>query len=214
MGKPSILKLVLDDPNELFVGPTAGTRHVDSPRSVDDVGATLGQSGIERLMQMDSMHATDLVIRLRRATQPSPDLIAQLRAWCECRVDANERIIRTTRRRGRRAMVFALSALAVALAVAWLVQTEAIFGPPGAMRNLLGEAMVIAGWVAMWRPVEMLLFDNVPPNRDNAHLRRLLALPWHLEPPGRWQNDSGTVADVALTQASAASGSESHPGPR
>lgn len=181
MGKPSILKLVLDDPNELFVGPTPGTRHVDSAGSVDDVGATLGQSGIERLMQMDSMQATDLVIRLRRATQPSPDLIAQLRAWCECRLCANERIIRTTQRRGRRAMVFALSALAVALAVAWLVQSEALFGPPGAMRNLLGEALVIAGWVAMWRPVEMLLFDNVPPMRDNAHLRRLLAIPWRIE---------------------------------
>jgi hypothetical protein len=108
-------------------------------------------------------------------------MLDRLRAWCECQLKANERTVCTTRRLGRRGLLFALSALAVALAVSWIIQNEVLFGPAGAMRNLLGEALVIAGWVAMWRPVEMLLFDTIAPVRQNRHLRRLLALPWEVQ---------------------------------
>ena len=44
-------------------------------------------------------------------------------------------------------------------------------------RAVIGEGLLILGWVAMWRPVEVLLYDWWPLARRRALLRRLAAIP-------------------------------------
>jgi len=38
---------------------------------------------------------------------------------------------------------------------------------------VLGEGLVIGGWVAMWRPIEILLYDWWPLRRELADRERL-----------------------------------------
>ena len=39
--------------------------------------------------------------------------------------------------------------------------------------RVLGEGLVIGGWVAMWRPIEILLYDWWPLRREIALRERL-----------------------------------------
>ncbi len=41
----------------------------------------------------------------------------------------------------------------------------------------LGEGLLIFGWVAMWRPVEILLFEHWESHLDHAVLERLAGIP-------------------------------------
>jgi len=44
-------------------------------------------------------------------------------------------------------------------------------------RSITDEGLLILGWVAMWRPAEMLLYDWWPIARHRAVLRRLSSIP-------------------------------------
>ncbi len=49
--------------------------------------------------------------------------------------------------------------------------------PLGVDRAMLGEGLLILGWVAMWRPTEALLYDWWPLAARRALLRRLAVIP-------------------------------------
>ncbi len=65
-------------------------------------------------------------------------------------------------RRARLFLGVGLTALVVFLSLAGLTASLT----PGPWREILREGLVITGWVAMWRPLEVLLYDWWP------HLRR------------------------------------------
>lgn len=44
-------------------------------------------------------------------------------------------------------------------------------------QSILDEGLLILGWVAMWRPIEVLLYDWWPLTRRRAVLRRLAVIP-------------------------------------
>ncbi len=46
-----------------------------------------------------------------------------------------------------------------------------------ALAQGLGEGLLILGWVAMWRPVEILLFEHWESHSDHAVLERLESIP-------------------------------------
>ena len=45
--------------------------------------------------------------------------------------------------------------------------------------DVFGEGLLIVGWVGLWRPAEMLLFDRLESAADRAVLRRLSQIPVH-----------------------------------
>ncbi len=49
--------------------------------------------------------------------------------------------------------------------------------PAGTMRDILREGLVITGWVAMWRPLEVLLYDWRPLVDERRQVQRLLGAP-------------------------------------
>lgn len=47
-------------------------------------------------------------------------------------------------------------------------------GPWTPVREILREGLVITGWVAMWRPLEILLYDWWPLIDERRQIRRIL----------------------------------------
>jgi len=52
-----------------------------------------------------------------------------------------------------------------------------IVGPPVLDRTIAEQGLLILGWVAIWRPAEILLYDWWPLARRLALLRRLQSVP-------------------------------------
>lgn len=73
-------------------------------------------------------------------------------------------------RTGWVALAIAIVAVVVLVGLAGLV-ARVIAGALGAG---IKEALVISGWVLLWRPVELLIYDGIPWRRQRRVLRRLL----------------------------------------
>ena len=85
---------------------------------------------------------------------------------------ALERLARDVRlhfRRAQLALLLGLGVLSLFLTLAQLTLRL----PDGALRQVLREGLVIIGWVAMWRPIELLLYDWWPQLHQRRQLRRL-----------------------------------------
>jgi uncharacterized membrane protein YgdD (TMEM256/DUF423 family) len=78
---------------------------------------------------------------------------------------------------GRTLLVAGTAVLALALLL------RALLGDPGdrAMIVAIGEGLLILGWVAMWRPLEILLFEGLENHQQSALLRRLARIPVDFE---------------------------------
>ncbi|HEU0284513.1 MAG TPA: hypothetical protein VFR52_05150, partial [Sphingomicrobium sp.] len=48
---------------------------------------------------------------------------------------------------------------------------------PEPLGSFLDEGLIIIGWVALWRPVEMLLYDWRPIRREKKMLDKLANVP-------------------------------------
>ena len=52
----------------------------------------------------------------------------------------------------------------------------------GAVSDIIGEGMLIIGWVAMWRPLEIFLYEWVPMRRRCQILAKLSTMPVIVQP--------------------------------
>jgi hypothetical protein len=98
-----------------------------------------------------------------------PDAIARFFAG---RAAAEANAIRELFRSGRTALVIGLAILAFCL---FLVLQLSGDGRGGGVYRLLQESLVIIGWVAIWRPAEIFLYDWLPMARRARLFRRLAA---------------------------------------
>ena len=155
---------------ELLVAP--------DPRPLD--GRFEDRSGVDRLM--DCLRAgycrrlTRVHTRLVLDELPAPETRRRvggaLRAlWLHQDARLAEQLV-TVRRDGLRAlgkgMLFVLVCMIASAAVS---KTTFL---PELMRNLISGGIVVAGWVALWNPMELLLYDRWPLGRDRK-LYRLIA---------------------------------------
>ena len=84
-----------------------------------------------------------------------------------------QRRLREHMRRGQVSLAVGLTVLGVLLTLAELTVSL----PSGTMRDILREGLVITGWVAMWRPLELLLYDWRPMVAERRHIVRVLDAP-------------------------------------
>jgi hypothetical protein len=76
-------------------------------------------------------------------------------------------------KRGRSSLLIGLLFLAACLAASKL-----LFGShEGTWTNIARESLTIAGWVAMWRPMEIYLYDWWPLRGRGRIYRKLSQLP-------------------------------------
>ena len=93
------------------------------------------------------------------------------------RAAASRRQLRELFRRGRISLLIGLAFLAGSLTLSDI--TGNVSG--GSFAALLREGFIIGGWVAMWRPLEVFLYDWWPIRGEIRLLDRLAAMPVQIE---------------------------------
>jgi hypothetical protein len=114
------------------------------------------------------------------------------------------RRLRELLRRGRISLLIGLTALAVATVLADL------FGNALSGRRIgevLRESLAIGGWVAMWRPLEVFLYDWWPIRAEARLFDRLAAMPVRIayqggKRPDAWRSDWPAVSPASPASAS------------
>lgn len=98
------------------------------------------------------------------------EIEAAIRAHFEHEREQVNRRLRQQRRFGHIALAVGLSALVALLTAAEMSHRL----PAGHTREILREGLVIGGWVAMWRPIEVLLYDWWPLVQKRKQIGRIL----------------------------------------
>ena len=117
-----------------------------------------------------------VVVRISEDPEPrlAPDVIVEaVRGHFIYEGEQVERRLREHVRRGQMILGIGLMVLVVCLTLAQLTASL----PTGHLREILREGLVITGWVAMWRPLEVLLYDWWPLIDERRQVRRILAAP-------------------------------------
>ena len=127
-------------------------------------------------------------VRIHLASEPVTPMLQStaataVRVFSERRAQELRATVRAMRHAGRRALLMALGFLAVAVT---LSLTLTHFKPlPAPYNDLFGEALVVAGWVLLWRPMELLFYEWIEPWRDARNYERLAEVPLELVPDDR-----------------------------
>ena len=140
-----------------------------------------------------------LVVHLDRPAG-RPDEAAALREaiheYFGQRVVASRRKLRELFRRGRISLVIALAFLTASIALG-----DAVAGylEESRIGGVIREGFLIGGWVAMWRPLEVFLYDWWPIRAESRLLQRLSTMPVRIEyreaaPADAWRSDWPAVA--------------------
>jgi hypothetical protein len=135
-----------------------------------------------------------LVVHLDRP--PGPDVEAAalrdaVHQYFAYRASSARRKIRELFRRGRTSLIIALAFLGASIAVGDAVATA--LGPLR-LADIVREGFLIGGWVAMWRPLEIFLYDWWPIRAEGRLFDRLSRMPVRIEyaataAPDAWRSD-------------------------
>jgi hypothetical protein len=114
------------------------------------------------------------------------------------RAETYRRRLRELLRRGRRSLLIGLTVLAGAIALADFLATILKTGRIG---EIMRESLTIGGWVSMWRPLEIFLYDWWPIRREAQLSDRLAAMPVRIKylkatSPDAWKVDWPVVTPV------------------
>ena len=94
------------------------------------------------------------------------------------RANLNRLAFRRLMRRGRTSLLIGLLFLA-----ACLITTKLLLGDlEGTWARIVRESLTIAGWVAMWRPMEIYLYDWWPLRRKSRLYQKLSQMPVQMIP--------------------------------
>lgn len=97
-----------------------------------------------------------------------------IRSHFAARAKAMRAQLRMLFRRGRISLLIGLAFLSASIALGELSHSWLAQGSPG---EILREGLLIGGWVAMWRPMEVFLYDWWPIAADIRLFERLARMP-------------------------------------
>ncbi len=101
----------------------------------------------------DQVQLTLILPSEEELSRPVEKIEAAVKRYCQGRLKDIEHDIQATRWRGFRALIVALIALFVFIGASRLVDNEnSIF------LQIISEGLAVAGWVALWFPLELLTF--------------------------------------------------------
>ena len=151
-----------------------------------------------------------LLVHLDRSVGPSDEtalLGDAVHQFFAGEAEASRRRLRRLFHRGRTSLVIGLAVLAGCIGVAQLI----LQGGGGGLSRVLHESLLIGGWVAMWRPLEVFLYDWWPIRADVRLFHRLAVMPVRIRyatasssgaDAERWRRDwpaASAVSDLAST---------------
>lgn len=106
------------------------------------------------------------------ATAVARQIPDAVRNYFAHRADNVRRELRELFRFGRRTLLIGLAVLALCLALAALTRQ---FASETFVGRFLQEGLFLVGWVANWRPIEIFLYEWIPPVRRRRLYLRLAA---------------------------------------
>ncbi len=130
----------------------------------------------------DLPHRSELELVVHLATPPHDrELAAHVQEAVQGHfaylAETKAREFRQLMARGRLSLSIGLGFLALCT-----LASEALpHGSDSPFTSLLREGLVIGGWVAMWRPIEIFLYDWWGVRRQQRSYERLARMPVHLE---------------------------------
>ena len=121
---------------------------------------------------------TDVKIVLWLTEEPNSQISAEalVQAVHGHFIRDRERLDREIRQYVRRGQLFLLVGLTVLIVFLTLAELTVML-PAGHVQEILREGLVITGWVAMWRPLEVLLYDWWPLVNQRRLARKMLDVP-------------------------------------
>ena len=128
---------------------------------------------VESVDEVSSRSPLELVIRGPEPMRASlPEIETAVHAHFRRALEHEEWKLRRRMRIGRLALVIGLVVLAISLVARHLLHSVAT-----SSADVIGEGLLIVGWVGLWRPAEILLFERLENVADRAVLRRLSRIP-------------------------------------
>lgn len=117
-----------------------------------------------------------LVVLDRRSDgdDPTPPLADAVHQFFADRALASRRRLKRLFHLGRISLLIGLALLAALIGVGELLASRV---GPGRLADILHESLAIGGWVAMWRPIEVFLYDWWPIRGEVGLYDRLAAMP-------------------------------------
>jgi len=131
--------------------------------------------------EIPRQQALKLIIHLPADQLPQtgiPDLATAVHHYFAYRETHERRRLRLLFHEGRIALVTGLAFLLLCT----LLRELAFSIGSGAIPDIVGEGMLIIGWVAMWRPLEIFLYEWVPIRRRCQVLAKLSQAPVIVQP--------------------------------
>lgn len=143
-----------------------------SPFIDRDLDADAEEFIVSWARELPAGHEIELVIHL--ATVPPPERAAgagdAVRHYFASRAEIRQRDFRRLMRQGRFSLGVGLLFLGVCVSLSEVV---AKLGYGGTTAEIARESLLIGGWVAMWRPLEIYLYDWWPLRDERRLLERL-----------------------------------------
>ena len=97
------------------------------------------------------------------------------------RAELTDLEFRSLMRQGRTSLLIGLSCLAICL----VISKTLLLSEAGTWASVLRESLTIAGWVAMWRPMQIYLYDWWPLRRRGRIYARLSQMPVEVAPKAK-----------------------------
>ncbi|MEY4762253.1 MAG: hypothetical protein RLZZ200_2109 [Pseudomonadota bacterium] len=174
-GASTLIEVELRDPRQLFhtLDP--------SPFRERDLDAQAEAYLLEAARELHLASDARLVIHLpaevmaRDETRSIPEAV---RHYFDYRAEECDRQLRKLLRAGAVSLGIGLLFLLGCLSARRLLMPL----PDGDLEQILGEGLLIIGWVALWRPLEIFLYDWWPVWRHGRELRWLASRPVELRP--------------------------------
>jgi hypothetical protein len=110
-----------------------------------------------------------LRVEIWLGTAPSVDVSQAVRVYFQHEIDRSNRRRREQVRAGLIALSIAIAVVIALIAVAEMVERRVT----GTLGSALREALVISGWVLMWRPIEVLVYNHITWRRDRRVLESI-----------------------------------------
>ena len=121
------------------------------------------------------------------------------------RAEAYRRRLRELLRRGRTSLLIGLTVVAAAIALGDFLAT--LMKSSSSIGEILRESLTIGGWVSMWRPLEIFLYDWWPIRSEAQLSDRLAAMPVRIRylnvtSPDAWKADWPVAAPTPVHEPS------------
>lgn len=165
------ISLQLEDIHDLFSGPEFDPFEANS----------MPVSGIEYLT--NALKPSRLTERIRTIIflpqdkiEPHVTVKAQeaVIRYCQHQIHAHENELASLRWQGIKALQSGILFLGACLLISTLAEGAAFL--PEWIRRLAGEGFLIAGWVSLWHPIELFLYEWWPTWREIQVCKRLMEM--------------------------------------